>query len=511
MYKLVHLLYMGLILPSERRLLTTVAKLGYCNPFLPERTQLEQAVLGRDYVPSEAVWSASVAEPDSTSPNVGRVHARLDPLMEKLCARLAADPGAPQSDLEVYEECVHQLLYHRYYREFVNATSDWRFYQSFLADWNRYFATCPDRFETAPEPAHMFACFRQLQRAFHLIFDNIIGNSMPAAMLRASVWQSVFTHDMRRYRRILYSRMPDFPTLITGPSGTGKELVARAIAGSRYLTFDPARLRFNEPGGESFIAINLAALSPTLIESELFGHRRGSFTGAIGDRQGWLDACPATGSVFLDELGEMEMSIQVKLLRVIETRQFSAVGDTKVREFSGKLIAATNRNLPAEIRAGRFREDLYYRLCADLIRTPSLREQIQDSAEVLDDLILFMVRRAVGAEADRCFPEVKSWVDQHLPPGYGWPGNYRELEQCVRNVIIRRSYQPMNDAAADSGDDFYSRFRAGELGMEEVISFYAALVYRNTGSYEDTARRVGLDRRTVKAKVEGFLKRTMGS
>src|ERR1700735_4625596 len=114
----------------------------------------------------------------------------------------------------------------------------------------------------------------------------IIGTPMPAARLRASIWQSIFTHDMRRYRRVLYRRMGDFPTLITGPSGTGKELIARAIAGARYVPFDAERMEFADAAGESFLPINIAALSPTLIESELFGHRRGSFTGAIGDRKG---------------------------------------------------------------------------------------------------------------------------------------------------------------------------------------------------------------------------------
>jgi DNA-binding NtrC family response regulator len=181
------------------------------------------------------------------------------------------------------------------------------------------------------------------------------------------------------------------------------------------------------------------------------------------------------------------------------------VGDTALRQFSGKLIAATNRDLPSEIRAGRFREDLYYRLCADLVRTPSLREQLDDSPAVLDDLLLFMVRRAVGDEAELSFSEVREWVHSHLPADYAWPGNYRELEQCVRNVIIRRGYQPIADREAAKEDSFFARFRHGDLAADEVISYYAALVYRKTGTYEETARRLGLDRRTVKTKVEAFL------
>ena len=192
----------------------------------------------------------------------------------------------------------------------------------------------------------------------------------------------------------------------------------------------------------------------------------------------------------------MDLSIQVKLLRVIETRKFSAVGDTAVREFLGKLIAATNRDLHSEIREGRFREDLYYRLCADLVHTPSLSEQIDDSPGVLDDLLLFMVRRAVGDEAESCLPEVKSWLGANLARRLCWPGNYRELEQCVRNVIIRRSYQPIVKDKPAPEDSFFERYRNGDLTMDEVVRNYSALVYRKTGSYEDAARRLGVDRRT---------------
>ena len=180
------------------------------------------------------------------------------------------------------------------------------------------------------------------------------------------------------------------------------------------------------------------------------------------------------------------------------------MGDTTLREFQGKLIAATNRDLPTEIRAKRFREDLYYRLCADLIETPSLAEQIDDSPEVLHGLLLYMTRRAVGDEAERTLPEIEEWVEKHLPRHYRWPGNYRELEQCVRNIVIRRSYRPMEPAESGAGDSFFDDFRAGRLRAADVLSYYAALVYRQTGSYEETARRLELDRRTVKAKVEDY-------
>ncbi len=473
--------------------LRATAALAYANPFSPERVEMERAALGKEFVPGDPIWSVSVADPDRVRPNIWRIQKKLEPVLDAMRERLIRADG----DFALYEECVHSLLYQRYYTQFAAANSNWAFYRQFAADWAHFFDLPGKRFETALSVEHFFACCWQLARAFHRIFDHIIGSSRPAARLRASIWESIFTCDLRRYRRTLWRKMGDFPTLITGPSGTGKELVARAIAGARYLPFAPGRMAFEQAKGESFFAVNLAALSPSLIESELFGHKRGSFTGAIADRVGWLEACPRQGSVFLDELGEMEMSIQVKLLRVMETREYAAVGDTARRQFAGKLIAATNRDLAAEIAAGRFREDLYYRLCADLIRTPSLAEQLDDVPASFDELLLYMTRRTVGEEAESAFPAVLDWIHKHLPKGYRWPGNYRELEQCVRNVLIRRTYQPLSQP-----DDFHDRYNRGELTADAVLSHYAKLVYGQCGSYVETARRLGLDRRTVKARID---------
>jgi hypothetical protein len=478
----------------SRKFLEAVAGIAYANPFSLARIDLERAALGNEFEPGEPIWSASVADPERVRPNVWRIYEKLGPVLEDTRERLQRS----ERDWAIYEECVHSFLYQRYYENFIHANGNWAFYPKFAADWDHFYRIPGKHYETALPVEHFFACCWQLARAFHRIFDHIIGSSMPAARLRASIWESIFTCDLRRYRRVLWRKMGDFPTLITGPSGTGKELVAKAIAGARYLPFIPARKTFEQPKGESFFAVNLAALSPSLIESELFGHKRGSFTGAMADRVGWLESCPRQGSVFLDELGEMELPIQVKLLRVLETREYAAVGDTASKRFEGKLIAATNRDLAVEIAAGRFREDLYYRLCADLIQTPSLAEQIDAEPGSFPELLLYMTRRTVGEEAESAFPVVLDWIQQHLPAGYRWPGNYRELEQCVRNVLIRQTYRPL--AVTNS---FQSRFDAGELTADEVLSHYAQQVYRQCGSYVETARRLNLDRRTVKARVEG--------
>jgi len=498
---------------NERNWLEAVSPLSYANPFLPERIQMERSILGDEFVEGEPVWSYRPDNPNSRV-NIGRIMARLDPVLEKLQSRLRAGATATEHDLQLYEDAALHLLYQRSYRKFYDArfgpdsevpiAGRWRFYNEFLADWRHFFEIDDIRFPSGHEPRHTFACYRQIQRAFEYIFRDIIGNSMPAARLRASIWQSIFTHDIRRYRRTVYARMGEFATLITGPSGTGKELTARAIAESRYVPFDDRRLTFADDGARNFFPINISALSPTLVESELFGHRRGAFTGAVADRKGWLETCPELGSVFLDELGDLDPAIQVKLLRVIETRTFHPVGETASKRFDGKLIAATNRNLEEAIRLGRFREDLYYRLCSDQIVTPSLAEQLADSPGVLRELVTYMSRRVAGNEGQELAGEVMTWIEGNLPTRYVWPGNYRELEQCVKNVLIRRNYRPSR-MGLDVVEELAADVRAGSVTAEDLVSRYVTIVYSRTGSYEETARRLGLDRRTVKSKVNAGL------
>ncbi|MEX2304356.1 MAG: sigma 54-interacting transcriptional regulator [Bryobacterales bacterium] len=501
---------MAFLSKPERAFLDAVSKLASCNPFQPQRVDYEREALGEDFESDEAVWSMRVADPEKPRPNTWKIHERVESMAGPLRERVLRGEAARERDLILYEDAILFFLYHRYVdRLFENADpaksaakKPWGFYGDFLRDWNHYFDLRDRKLPSGHEPGHTFACFSQISRAFLQIFTYIIGSSLSAARLRAAVWQSVFTHDIQRYRRVLYANMGDFATLITGPSGTGKELVARAIALSRYLPFDAGRMMFPSDASDSFRAINLAALSPTLIESELFGHRRGAFTGAVQDRKGWLEMCPPLSSVFLDEIGDLDAAIQVKLLRVIETRQFQPVGDNSPRIFHGKLIAATNRDLGALMRSGGFREDFYYRLCSDQIVTPSLCEQLRESPEVLRELILFMTRRVCGAEAEALAAEVEDWVRKNLGLRYEWPGNYRELEQCVRNVVIRREYRPPSRETAPPGEALAEAMEQGTITADELLRRYCTMVYAATGSYEETARRLQMDRRTVKSRVD---------
>ncbi len=168
------------------------------------------------------------------------------------------------------------------------------------------------------------------------------------------------------------------------------------------------------------------------------------------DRAGWLEVCPPRGTVFLDEIGELDPLIQVKLLRVLQSRTFQRLGDTRPNNSAARSSPQRTATWQKEIEAGRFRTDFYYRLCSDLITTPSLREQLDGSPQDLRDLVLFITRRIAGEqeEAEGLAGEVEAWIRTHLGADYPWPGNFRELEQCVRNVMIRKEYHPR--AAGDS-------------------------------------------------------------
>jgi transcriptional regulator of acetoin/glycerol metabolism len=503
---------MVLLNEHDRTFLGAVTKLAYCNPFLPERIEYERQALGRDFSDAEPVWSMRVDDPDRPNVNAVKVTDRVEKLCRQLRELLSSGVFVTDPELELYKDGVLFLLYHRYEERLLAAAmaelganagqARFDFYTEFVRDWQSYFHVPVIAGQSSHDAAHLFALFFQIRRAFHLIFRNIVGSSMVAAQLRAAAWQSIFTHDMQRYRDTLYERMGDITTLITGPSGTGKELVARAIGMSRYIPLDAKKKAFAGNFSSAFHALNLSAMPSTLIESELFGHRRGAFTGAIQDRRGWLEVCEPWGSIFLDEVGDLDSTVQVKLLRVLQTRTFQPLGDTKDKLFRGKIIAATNRDLADAMQKSNFRTDFYYRLCADIIVTPSLQEQLRESPQVLREMITFIARSFAGSDAEALVDEVEGWIKKHLPRNYSWPGNIRELEQCVRSVLVRKEYRPPRVRASSALEELIKSIHDGALTAEEVLCRYCTLVYSQTGSYEETARRLRLDRRTVKSKID---------
>jgi transcriptional regulator with GAF, ATPase, and Fis domain len=209
----------------------------------------------------------------------------------------------------------------------------------------------------------------------------------------------------------------DAPVLILGETGSGKEVVARAIHARSHRASGP------------FLRINCGALPPDLIDSELFGHERGSFTGAVGERKGWFERADG-GTLFLDECGELPLAVQVRLLRILQDGHFERVGGEKSRHVDVRIVAATHRDLETMVADGRFRQDLWYRLAVFPVHLPPLRERLSDIPPLATHFALRAAKRLGLA------PVVPSAHDIALLLDYPWPGNIRELASVIERAAI---------------------------------------------------------------------------
>ncbi|HHS83277.1 MAG TPA: nitrogen regulation protein NR(I), partial [Devosia sp.] len=217
------------------------------------------------------------------------------------------------------------------------------------------------------------------------------------------------------YRVLARLMQTDLTVMISGESGTGKELVARALH------------QFGQRKDGPFVAINMAAIPRDLIESELFGHEKGAFTGAMGPHEGRFGQADG-GTLFLDEIGDMPMDAQTRLLRVLQEGEFTPVGGNRLIRTNARIIAATHQDLERLIQSGQFREDLFYRLNVVPIRMPPLRERLQD----IDDLVHHFLRKE--QRDGEPLRQISDAAMKRLQQ-YGWPGNIRELENLVRRLV----------------------------------------------------------------------------
>jgi len=278
------------------------------------------------------------------------------------------------------------------------------------------------------------------------------------------------------------------PVLIEGESGSGKEVIARAIH-RRSMVSDC-----------DFQAVNCAALSDTLLESELFGHVRGAFTGADRDRRG-LFALAEGGTVFLDEVSSMSPAFQGKLLRVLQEKVIRPVGGSADVPVSFRLIAATNRDLEAMVQAGKFREDLYYRLQVVQVHIPPLRERPGDIVPLAMHFLLRATQECLGEEATP--PELSQETLQRLRT-YEWPGNVRELENAIQRAIIvccGECLMPFHlglesqewGVTAEAGDQNYSEAKALAMG-DFQREFVQRALEKSLGNVTQAATSCGLTR-----------------
>ena len=477
---------------EDRQFFQLVSEAAFSNPFSEQRDQLDTQLAGLTGASKEKLLQAAV----------GSVHQRVCTLQR-----------AGQADLALYEEQDRQCLAHgllfEQFHQYLKAFD--ALIQQQLCEGDEpcavpFSAELLERLREfgfkAQEARHYFAFFYQLRRAFFFI-GQLVGQSRALRTLRCALWNNVFTHDVKRYETKLWNRMEDFSTLLLGETGTGKGAAAAAIGRSGYIPFDQKRSRFAESFTRNFISINLSQFPEALIESELFGHKKGAFTGAVENHQGVLARCVPHGAIFLDEIGDVSVPVQIKLLKVLQERSFSPVGSHDSKPFRGRIIAATNRSLAELRREGDFRDDFYYRLCSDVIEVPPLRQQLAEDSATLERLLENVLLRILGKTDSDLVRSMRQALNRDLPADYRWPGNVRELEQAVRRILLNGRYAGDPSANPAAEENLQALADTGEMNAQQLLTLYCRQLYQRFGTYEEVARRTDLDRRTVKKYILG--------
>jgi transcriptional regulator with GAF, ATPase, and Fis domain len=312
------------------------------------------------------------------------------------------------------------------------------------------------------------------------------------------------------YRLVAQCAPTSSTVLLTGESGTGKELIARAI---HYNS-----LRKDKP----FVPVDCNSLSENLLESELFGHVKGAFTGAVTSKKGMFEVA-GSGSLFLDEIGNFSPATQAKLLRVLQEREFRAVGDTRTQTANFRLITATNRDLNAMVVAGTFRDDLYYRINIFPIHVPALRDRRDDIPA-----LAYHFLKTFSAELGKKVTDISEGAMSALT-NYSWPGNVRELENVIQraailtsDTVIRRAHlvnivdpsrQPEDFAVPRTGDELKRLKKAArEKSVEEIEKqFVLEALKRNQWNVTKSAEDTGLQRPNFQALMKKYMIRVRDS
>jgi len=477
---------------GDREFLGLVAEAAFSNPFSDERRILDQQIAGK---------TPEIDREELLTLVTRAVSARLRQLRQRNAGDLSRFRG---QDRQVMRIALLFEVFHMFVEKFDRLILD-------------QIAAGPDpctvpfateiiqllvqRGFSLDDAAGCLAMFFQIRRAYYFIDHALIGRSSSMKELRRRLWNNVFTSDIVWYERFFTERMEDFSTLLLGETGTGKGTAAAAIGQSGFIPFNAQQGRFACSFTNAFIALNLSQFPEALVESELFGHRKGAFTGAVEHHHGVLSRCSPHGAIFLDEIGEVAPHLQIKLLQVLQERTFSPVGSHELVRFEGRVITATNQPIEELRESGKFRNDFFYRLCSDIITVPPLHRRIREDQSELDDLLDAIIRRMAGRPAPTLRRRVRETIRRELGSSYLWPGNVRELEQAARRILLTGCYTgDRKTPGHDLSGLLQHGIRHGTLTADELLNAYCSLLHNQHGTYEEVARRTGMDRRTVKRR-----------
>jgi hypothetical protein len=503
--------------PMERGAFDRLARLFASNPFEPAWDELLREIIGPDLLHDLPTESPFVGGP------VGAAKDRLtEPLARVLgeaAERLRAGVAVTAGALRAYQGAALYSLWDRFgdrLQKIIDEDgTEVPFYDDFVRAYQDLFGhpSFGDPALRVPEPRHLLALYYQARRAAWFITRKIAGRSPAACRSRAAIWRAILGSDLCTYARDFYRSMDEFPVLITGETGTGKELAAECIGWSRYLPFDPGTRRFAAKYADDFHARSLCEASSELLESTLFGHKKGSFTGAVADAQGYFGMPREHGTLFLDEAGEIPLHVQPKLLRPFQKREYVPVGEARPRKMHGRLVFATHRDLQAMSAGGTFREDLYERMNGFRVHMPPLRELCAEGG-LLDYVARFVAERIDGLD-QQCEKTLRAMrFLQDTKGDYDWPRNVRELKNEVDRFLldegarepVASSEPPPGPAASPvapesvclSSGILGPRAKVGDIDREELLRAYVTQIYVSTGlNIAETARRTGFNRRTV--------------
>jgi DNA-binding NtrC family response regulator len=500
----------SLIEPARLELVASAARLLVTNPFTPAWEEVQKATLGDRYVEGA---------PDE---NLGRIaewlFVAVKRMRERLAARASAQraPGTPR-ELAVYQRAALYLLWDQYgprLQSLIDADAvEAPLYGDFVKS-HRFLLGHPGL--AASDPAHLFPFFYQARRALHFPRLKLVGRSPLMEAARAAIWRANLGADLCAHVGGLYRSMDEIPVLITGETGTGKELAAACVAWSRYIPFDPERQRFSSKYTADYHARNLSEVPDDLVDAALFGHVRGAFTGASADSLGFLGLPRPFGLLFLDEIGELLAHLQVKLLRPLQVREYVPIGATAPRPLHGRHVFATHRDLEALCREGKFRADLLERINGVPIHMPSLRHMVAEAPEEMRGYVQAFVAAKIADPAG-----LEVWTERVMGAirttrrGHRWTRNVRELKNFTERYLLTEGQEatapprsqprpessraPAPESVCVPSNEILGRLALeGRISLDELTRVFVTRELRRAkGNKAKVARKLGVNWRRV--------------